>query len=905
MKVAMPQDNTYGWGIAGTYLSAEIAKLPPVAGVTLHSIAGHHFAPTFADQWNRINIGYCFFESEIIAYRFIPEAAERWDHIVAGSSWCEHHLRIAGMDRTSTILQGVDPLLFYPLPPRADDGRFIIFSGGKFEFRKGHDLVIAAMRIFMNNHPDVWLACAWHNHWPASIQTMEQSRHMQFYYRNLPCEQLYTELLTANGIPADRVILYPLLDNQFMQQAYANSDAGLFPNRCEGGNNMVMCEYMACGRTVIASPMTGHQDVITNRNAQCLRGHEPIISVQDGTPTGVWFEASVDDILSHLEQAYADRPGLTQRGIESGTSMTALTWQDAARKFHVLAEQLAEARRASEGIAVTGNTLQDAADYFQNGCYVKAELSYRTLIQKAPFDPDLYNNLGTVLDRRERYAEAVFCYEKALALRGDFIEARFNLANTLKRNGDSHGAIENLEAVVAALPEFLEAWQNLALCRLESGDLKGSVEALEQVLLINPACNKSRTDLGEILIESGRYQEALNCFDEVLRHDPDNAGVLNSKGIALQWLNDLDTAESCYRKILETDACNTLALNNLGAVMRSKSLPDKAIEFFSRALEFAPKDGKIVLNRSLAHLSMGNFAEGWDDYESRFACNDHNQLRHLDLPRWRGEKLADKRILLWCEQGYGDSIQFIRYAKALADIGAEVLVEAQDARIAPLLARAKGVSEVFLRGCDFSTPDFQIPILSLPGVLGNIPCPPLYLEIKDDEIAFWDSLIIAEGRPKIGIAWAGRPAHENDRNRSIPPRFFEPLSQCSDVFFVSLQFSPTDMIVKPGLLDLSSHVTDFVDSASLIAGLDLVISVDSAVAHLAGALGIPVWILLPYNPDWRWLLGRDDTPWYDSARLFRQHKPSHWHEVMDLVTEQLLIHLHEKKNKVFGSLPDE
>ena len=405
MRVAMPIGDTHGWGIAGAYLSREIAKLPPLEGVTLHSVAGHQFAPSFADQWDRINIGYCFFESEIIAYRHIPEAARRWDHMVAGSSWCEHHLRIAGMDRTSTILQGIDPLVFSPQSLRTQDGRFIVFSGGKFEFRKGHDLVIAAMRVFMQRHPDAWLACAWHNHWPMSIRTMEQSRQINFRYQEGPCEDLYLRLLADHGIPVERVLLYPVLDNRQMRQAYLASDVGLFPNRCEGGNNMVMCEYMACGRPVIGSPMTGHHDVLDHNNALCLEHNEPVLAVQNGAPAGVWFEASVDEVLELLEKAYRDRSLLERVAHAAARSMTRLSWQTAAQAFHVLGSELfRQATRCEAGNDAC--SAERAARLFADRDYQRAAEAYRLLLQRAPLDPNLHNNLGTVLDRLERYAEA-------------------------------------------------------------------------------------------------------------------------------------------------------------------------------------------------------------------------------------------------------------------------------------------------------------------------------------------------------------------------------------------------------------------------------------------------------------------------------------------------------------------
>ena len=342
MKVSMPSGRAHGWGIAGEYLTREIAKLPPVEGATLHCISGHDFRPMNPADWNRINIGYCFFENDIEALRYTRRAAREWDFIVAGSSWCEYQLRIGGIPNTSTILQGIDPTNFYTVPPRKDDGRFIVFSGGKFEYRKGQDLVIAAMRVFMQRHQDAYLACSWINQWPFSFATMAHSPHISFNPSDDDCTTILQRTLHENGIPPERVYLAPLVDNALIRQIYQQTDIGIFPNRCEGGNNMVMCEYMACGRTVIASDATGHADVITSHNAFPLTNYSPVL-IKDATgePAAVWHEASVEELLEQLELAYQNRDICAQKGSVAANDMKQLAWDKAAREFHAIGETLA------------------------------------------------------------------------------------------------------------------------------------------------------------------------------------------------------------------------------------------------------------------------------------------------------------------------------------------------------------------------------------------------------------------------------------------------------------------------------------------------------------------------------------------------------------------------------------
>ncbi|KAA0889860.1 glycosyltransferase [Oryzomonas rubra] len=341
MKVSMPSGRTHGWGVAGEYLTKEIAELPPLDGVTLHCISGHDFRPMQPADWDRINIGYCFFENDIEALRHTRRAAREWDFIVAGSSWCEHQLRIGGVRQTATILQGIDPDNFYPTPFLEDDSRFIVFSGGKFEFRKGQDLVIAAMRTFMQRHQDACLVCSWINQWPFSLATMANSPHISFRLTNDDCLTILQRTLHENGIPLERVCLTPLVDNTQIRQIYQQSDIGIFPNRCEGGNNMVMCEYMACGRTVIASDATGQADIITDRNAFALADYTPLL-VKDaaGQPAGIWHEPSVEELIEQLESAYRNRDIRRHKSAVAAEDMKRLAWDKAAHQFHYIATKL-------------------------------------------------------------------------------------------------------------------------------------------------------------------------------------------------------------------------------------------------------------------------------------------------------------------------------------------------------------------------------------------------------------------------------------------------------------------------------------------------------------------------------------------------------------------------------------
>jgi glycosyltransferase involved in cell wall biosynthesis len=342
MKTSLPGGSAHGWGIAGDYLRREIAGLPAVDGVTLHCVRGWDLQPFDPSAWDRINIGYCFFEDNIEVLAHARDAAKRWDFMVAGSRWCEHNLRIGGFKAVGAILQGIDPRVFHPAPGLRPGDRFVVFSGGKFELRKGQDIVIAAMKVFMDRHDDVVLSCAWHNQWPFSLKTMELSSIIRYRHVEEDCLTLLRRTLAENGIDTRRVHLHPLRENTKMREIYLASDIGLFPNRCEGGNNMVMCEYMACGRTVIASDMTGHADVITSDNALPLTRYQPYL--YEGYGRGIWFEPDLEEVIESLETAYTLRHQLHRKGMFAAEDMARLSWSHAAQQFHEVARQVAEGK---------------------------------------------------------------------------------------------------------------------------------------------------------------------------------------------------------------------------------------------------------------------------------------------------------------------------------------------------------------------------------------------------------------------------------------------------------------------------------------------------------------------------------------------------------------------------------
>jgi Flp pilus assembly protein TadD len=454
------------------------------------------------------------------------------------------------------------------------------------------------------------------------------------------------------------------------------------------------------------------------------------------------------------------------------------------------------------------------------------------------------------------------------------------------------------------------------------GDLTGAAKAYQQYLSHYPSDKHAHYNLAVTLTDS-QPAAALASFQNALQLDPFYPEALNNLGILLHSQGHLDAARQLYARaisarpgyedaeynfataesnagrypeaifgfsrILERNPQHVDAWNNLGTALLAIRQPAEASQAFRMALQLRPDFQTALWNWGVAQLTLGNLKDGWAGFEHR------SLSRHAASPRWDGSDLAGKRLLVHAEQGLGDTIQFIRYCPPLRTMGGHVVFECPP-ELRELFNNLEGVDTFVPRGTDLPQFDCQVPLLSLPLVFGTtletIPYPGAYLHAEPALTAKWRArLDTSDCHLKVGLVWAGNPNHRNDRNRSIDPKVFAAaLGQPDDVSFYCLQQRPqseavADMspIVFKGIFD---NMT-FVETAAIIANLDLVISVDTAVAHLAGALGRPVWTLLPYAPDWRWMLDRSDTPWYPTMRLFRQPKLSDWAGVLAQVAAEL------------------
>ncbi|MFO1361145.1 MAG: tetratricopeptide repeat protein [Burkholderiales bacterium] len=457
-------------------------------------------------------------------------------------------------------------------------------------------------------------------------------------------------------------------------------------------------------------------------------------------------------------------------------------------------------------------------------------------------------------------------------------------------------AIECFRAALSLRPDHAEAHCNLGTALQECGALDDAVRCFRTALGLRPDYYEAHYNLGNALKERGDLDAAADEYRAALRLQPDFPPAHNNLGTVLQQRGELDGAERAFAAALRLDPGFEKAHNGLGLVRFERGHVGEAIERYRHALRLAPDFAEAHLNLALALLLSGRLQEGWGEYEWRWRSRALGlERRHRDAPRWRGEPLAGRSILLHYEQGLGDTIQFARLAHAVAALGARVMLEVQ-APLHALLRRALAPLEVLRAGDPLPTFDYQCPLLSVPGALGialdDVPAAVPYLAADEALRLRWRERIGGAQGLRVGIAWAGSATHRYDRNRSVPFALLAPLLGVPGVRGYSLQKGAAARAAGEtrggdALIDWTDELASFDDTAALVACLDLVVTVDTAVAHLAGALGKPVWLLTPFAPDWRWLLERADSPWYPTMRLFRQRAPRDWGGVVGDVRAEL------------------
>jgi len=537
-----------------------------------------------------------------------------------------------------------------------------------------------------------------------------------------------------------------------------------------------------------------------------------------------------------------------------------------------------------------GNLLQ------HQGRLEEAVASYRQALRLDPTSATAYYNLSNALRDQRQLNEAVATYRQALQINPNYVEAHNNLGVVLKDLGRLDEAAACYREALRLNPRHVDAHKNLGNVFGKQRQLDEAIACYRQALSINPADASAHYNLGIALKEQGQMDQAIGSYRWALAHNPGHVDAHNNLGIALKEQGRLEEAIASYRQALRLDPNHVNAHVNLANAFGELGRLDEAAACLEQALRLNPQDAVPHYNRALLWLLTGNFQNGWPEYEYGWK-EPVNFPRRLVQPRWDGSALQGKTILLYAEQGLGDTLQFIRYAARIKQRGGTVLFECPSVLL-QLFERVAGVDRILPQGQPLPGFDVQAPLLSLPGLFGTtldtIPAQVPYLYADPERARRWRKELQTREGFRVGIVWQGSLVHKGDRQRSVPLGQFAPLARVQGVRLFSLQVGAgTDQLAQAGerlgVIDLGSRFDphSLEDVTAVLPNLDLVVTVDTALAHLAGALAVPVWVALPFAPDWRWLLGRSDSPWYPTMRLFRQPRPGDWAEVFERIAAEL------------------
>ncbi|MCF7885362.1 MAG: tetratricopeptide repeat protein [Candidatus Marinimicrobia bacterium] len=474
--------------------------------------------------------------------------------------------------------------------------------------------------------------------------------------------------------------------------------------------------------------------------------------------------------------------------------------------------------------------------------------------------PQLYNEIGLILDQNNQYNAAIENFKKAIKLKNDYFNAYYNLANTLHKIGKPGLALNSYKIASELNPNVPDVYLNIAI----------------------------------ILENRNNFKKAINILKYLIESFPDYMEAYNRLGLTYKKAGFLDKSEAIFRKGITKNKDFVRFYGNLANVLQSKGDFKSALNYYNKAIELEPNYYEAIFSRSLLYLLLGKFKKGWKEYEYRWKLQGQHK-RNFEVPQWRGETIKDKKLLLWAEQGLGDSIQFIRYAPLVKKRVGKLIIECQSSLI-KLFKSISGIDTIIDKDDPNSDFDYHLPMLSLPRVFKTneetIPNTVPYLKPdKKTQQKINNSIDTKDKSYNIAFAWAGNKKYQDDHRRSCQLEHFENLTTISGTQLFSIQKGEPNTELQnkssTSIINLSPIINDFADTAAIIKKMDLVISVDTSVAHLAGALGQAVWLLLPFYPDWRWMLDRQDTPWYPTMRLFRQEKPGDWKQVFQQIRAKL------------------
>jgi Flp pilus assembly protein TadD len=541
--------------------------------------------------------------------------------------------------------------------------------------------------------------------------------------------------------------------------------------------------------------------------------------------------------------------------------------------------------------------MQAAIQHHQAGRLPDAESAYRRVLARQPIHFDAVYLLGVLAHQAGNSAAAADLIRQAISLNPGYAEAHAKLGVVLVSLGQLAPAIEAFQEAIALNPEFAEAHTNLGASLAALSRYDQAVEAYRRAIAIRPNYPEALSNLGVSLEQLEQLDEAVVVYRKAIALRPGQPEMYSNLGSALTKQGLTAEAVAVFDEAIRYNPNSPEAHANLGRVLNDIGQFDRAAAASKKAIELRPDFANAHWNLALTLLSRGDLANGFAEYEWRLRHRENaEKVKTVPVPQWRGEELRGRTIVLRSEQGFGDVIQFVRYAPLVAARGAKVILEANP-ELYRLLQCVPGMQQIVEHGRPLPPCDLQCPMLSLPAVFGtaehSIPREMPYLWPDAELIDHWGGAFAgAVKKLKVGMSWAGNPKHTHDRNRSMRLVELLPLAQVPGVEFYALQKGPAGaqaaaMAGRWPIVDYTNRLADFADTAAMLSHLDMVITVDTAVAHLAGAMGKPVWVMLPLVAEWRWMVGREDSPWYPTMRLFRQSALGRWGDVVERVAGEL------------------
>ncbi len=587
---------------------------------------------------------------------------------------------------------------------------------------------------------------------------------------------------------------------------------------------------------------------------------------------------------------------------------------------------LAEALRLAEVLDKIDEALAVAMKQHQAGNLEGAETIYRKVLQVDPHNAEALHLLGLITFQRGSLSRAAKRIRQAIAIDGERGPFHNSLGNVALKMNKYDEAETHFRRAVELEPGNSEFHASLGAFLAGQNRTDEALAAYRQALDVNPGHESTTLILGNYLVHLERFGEAADVFRRGVEHHPENSIFSNDLAGCLWNLGQHGEAVDVYRKLVKADPANIDGLRNLATALRMMEQTEEAEAICRRAVKLAPGDpltqdclGNILVDlghveeglaaygaaldlvpgnadihshRALARLLSGDLKGGFEEYEWRWKVSSFPaSIRNIPRPVWDGSPLDGQTILLHGEQGAGDTFHFARYAPMVAERGGRVLVGCQPGPRRVLQSLA-GVDRVATEG-DAVSFDCHAPLMSLPHIFGTtretIPADVPYLFAEEELSAAWEKRLEAFEGLKVGVAWRGGPSHAQDRKRSLPDEVLAPLGDIPGVDVFSLQKLPSGTVfqVPAGFTDLAPELNDFADTAAAMDRLDLIVSVDTSVAHLAGAMARPIWIMLPKVPEWRWFMEGEGSPWYPQARLFRQGEAGDWKGVVKRVADAL------------------